>query len=319
MTMLTAEGQDIAQQMYALLRALDRAPSDDAVPSLRERAEALRHRCRTLLESEAAREEATAALARALKGVARPLEELCARLAQGDSARAAFAAFRAAAAPRYEAFGTRLRALRVEAPSLRPRNMARSAFHMGSALVAVGCITLAPWAVVQGIALSFFVFSWTLEIGRRYSTFLREVSMKLFGRFIHPHEHVRVNSATWYASALLLIAFAFSPLACALGVAALGFGDPAAAWVGRQWGRTRLRAARSLQGTLAFVAVTFVVASLVLFLAFSDLSFGLKLGLAAVAALTGAVAELFSGRVDDNFAIPTAVAAAVAVVLALVG
>lgn len=319
MTMLAAEGQDIAQQMYSLLRALDRAPSDDAVPSLRDRAESLRLRCRTLLESEAAREEAAAALARSLKGVTRPLEELCSRLARGDSARAAFVAFRAAAAPRYEAFGTRLRALRVEAPSLRPRNMARSGFHVGSALVAVLCITLAPWVVVQAIAVSFFVFSWTLEIGRRYSEFLRGVSMKLFGRFIHPHEHVQVNSATWYASALFLIAFAFSPMACALGVAALGFGDPAAAWVGRRWGRTRLRAARSLQGTLAFVAVTFVVASALLFLAHSDLSLGLRLTLAAVASVTGAVAELFSGRVDDNFAIPTAVAAATAITVALVG
>lgn len=318
MTMLAIEGQDIAQQMYALLRALDRTPADDAVPSLRERAETLRQRCRTLLESEAAREEATAALARSLRGVTRPLEELCARLAQGDSAQA-FIAFRTAASPRYEAFVARLRAMRVEAPSLRPRNIARSGFHMASALVAVLCITLAPWVVVQAIAASFFAFSWTLEIGRRYSAFLRGLSMKLFGRFIHPHEHVRVNSATWYASALLLIAFAFSPVACALGVAALGFGDPSAAWVGRRWGRTRLRAARSLQGTLAFVAVTFVVSSLLLFLAHSDLSLGLKLTLAAVASVTGAVAELFSGRVDDNFAIPTVVAAATTLALALLG
>lgn len=309
MTMLAAEGQDIAQQMYSLLRALDRTPPQDAVASLRSRAEALHARCRTLLESEAAREEATAALARSLKGIARPLDELCSRLARGDSARAAFTTFRTCAAPRYEAFVTRLRAMRVEAPSLRPRNMARSTFHTLSALVAVLCIVLAPWVVVQGIAVSFFVFSWTLEIGRRYSESLRGLSMKLFGRFIHPHEHVRVNSATWYASALVIIAFTFSPMACALGVAALGFGDPAAAWVGRRWGRTRLRAARSLQGTIAFVAVTFAVTGLLLFLVPSDLSFGVKLGLAAVASVTGAVAELFSGRIDDNFAIPTVVAA----------
>lgn len=317
-TTLSLQGQDFAHQLYALLQALNRAPSDDAVPTLRARAEALRVRCAELLESEAAREEAAAAMTRALNGLRRPLEELCARLAQGESAKAAFVAFRRGATPRYEAFVARLRAQRVDAPSLRPRNLARSAFHVGSALLAVACIELLPaWHQVQAVAVAFFVFSWTMEIGRRYSPAMRRLSMQLFGKFIHPHEHVRVNSATWYASALLPIALFFGPVPCVLGVLALGFGDPLAAWVGRRWGRVRLRAARSLEGTLTFAAVTFVASLALLVAAHPELSTGLRVGLAALAAVAGALTELFSGRVDDNLSIPVVVAATTAAALAL--
>lgn len=317
-TTLTLQGQDFAHQLYALLQALNRAPSDEAVPTLRARAEALRARCAELLDSEAAREEAAAALARALKALSRPLEELCARLAQGESAKAAFIAFRQGATPRYEAFVARLRAQRVEAPSLRPRNLARSGFHLGSALVAVACIELLPeWNYVRAVAIAFFVFSWTMEIGRRYSAALRGLSMRLFGKFIHPHEHVRVNSATWYASALLPISLFFGPVPCVLGVLALGFGDPLAATVGRRWGRVRLRAARSLEGTLTFAGVTFAASLGLLLLAHPELSMGARVLLAAVAAVTGALTELFSGRIDDNFSIPVVVAGSTALTLAL--
>lgn len=319
-TAFTAAGQDIAQQMYALLSALDRAPTDDAVPSLRERAEALLARCRAALESDDARETTTQKLVRALNALTRALEELCARLARGDSARSAFTAFRTHAAPKYEAFAKRLNALRVSVPSLRPQNLARSGFHMVSATFAVLCIELLPkWGYVQLIAVAFFAFSWTLEIGRRYSDALRSVSLRLFGKFIHPHEHVRVNSATWYASALLILAFAFDPMTCALAVLALGYGDPAAAWVGRRWGRTRLYNARSLEGTLTFATVTFAGALLLLKLAHPELTLPVRFLIAGVAGISGAIAELFSGRVDDNFTIPVVVAASTAAALALVG
>ena len=48
-----------------------------------------------------------------------------------------------------------------------------------------------------------------------------------------------------------------------------------------------------------------------------DYAFGLRLAMAASAGLLGALAELFSRRVDDNFSIPVASALAAWVVLLL--
>lgn len=317
MQTLTLEGRDIAEQLYGLLRALDRVPSDEHLPTLRERAEALRARCARLLAEHQTRDRTTKALTRSLRNVSHTLDELSTRLGRGESASAAFTRFRRNAGPRYEAFVTRLRALRVEAPSLRPKNHLRSLFHVASALVAVVCIELLPaWWHVQLVAALFFAFAWTLEIGRRYSDALRGLSMRLFGRMVHPHEHVQVNSATWYATALLPISLLFPPVACMLGVVALGFGDPLAAYVGRRWGRTRLRAARSLEGTLAFAGAAFLASMALLLVAHGDLTLGTKVLLAGIGAVVGAIAELFSGRIDDNFSIPVTVTAACSLALA---
>lgn len=319
MSTLTLESRDIAGEFYELLRALDRTPPEEALAPLRTRAESLCARCQRLLENASEREEASAALAHSLHAMTRPLEELCARLRSGESARAAFSAFRAGAAPRYEAFVNRLRHARIEAPSLRPDNFARSAFHMGSAAVALTCIELLEWRWVQAIAIGFFAFAWTLEIGRRYSETVKKIGLALFGKFAHPHELVRVNSATWYSTALLPIALLFPPVACMVGVAVLGFADPAAGFVGRRWGRTRLRASRSVEGTLAFIVAGFAIAFGLLMIAHAELTIGQRLLLAGAGAVIGAIAELFSGRVDDNFSIPVTVAAACAGLLALVG
>ena len=86
--------------------------------------------------------------------------------------------------------------------------------------------------------------------------------------------------------------------------------------VGRRWGRTKLRTGRSLEGSLAFVAAAFAV-SLGVFLGLYPMSVGRALTVAAVAAITGAVAEFLSTRVDDNFSIPVTVAAAASAAMAL--
>jgi len=139
---------------------------------------------------------------------------------------------------------------------------------------------------------------------------VNDALMRLFGPVAHPHEHYRVNSATWFATALLLLAAFFSPVAATLGVVVLAFGDPSAALIGRRFGRTRLRTGRSLEGTLAFVVAGLVPGFLALLLT-QPIGIALALSLAAVGAVAGALTELFSSRVDDNFTIPVAVACAV--------
>ena len=91
----------------------------------------------------------------------------------------------------------------------------------------------------------------------------------------------------------------------------LGLGDPAAAIVGRRFGRTPVGDGRTLEGTLAFVAVGFVAAASTLLI----LGHPGPIGVLAVAgAVGGAVGEILSRRIDDNLMIPVLSASSVVAV-----
>ena len=213
----------------------------------------------------------------------------------------------------YEDLAAVLRASDCELPALRPANFKRNAFHVASATFAATLIVLLvpyPWALV-GVAIAFAGVCWTLELLRRGRPDLNERLMHLFRHISHPHEAHQVNSSTWYATALVILALTHEPRLCLVGVTVLGLADPAAAIVGRRFGRLKLVNGRTLEGSLTFA----LVGALSAFAALSSLSgwifeaaSGWELAAASVfGAVFGAVAELFSGRrVDDNMSIPLA-------------
>jgi dolichol kinase len=104
-----------------------------------------------------------------------------------------------------------------------------------------------------------------------------------------------------------------------LAVIILGFADPAAALVGRRFGRIRLIHGRSLEGSLTFVVVGLLAGATALGLFHPELAWGQILALAGAGALAGATAELFSRRIDDNLSIPVAVALTGLLVTSLTG
>ncbi len=234
------------------------------------------------------------------------------------SVRAFWAAFQREVHPAYESLAAWLRSSELPAPSFRPTNYARSVFHVGSALVALLVLVLAPWpgfpTLLSGVLCGT---AWSLEIARRRSPRANDRLMRFFGAVAHAHERHRVNSSTWYMTALLLLSILVEPAVSAIAVAVLGFGDPAAALIGRRFGRIRLRAGRSLEGSCGFVAA----ASLAAFAVASALlpgTLAVHLVIAVVAGVTGAIVEMFSTSVDDNLTIPLAVAASVRAALALI-
>jgi dolichol kinase len=200
--------------------------------------------------------------------------------------------------------------LDTAAGEVRPTNYARSAFHFASATVAL--ITVALFRSHDGIlviALVFAGYAWSMEIGRRLYPPMNARLMRFYGPIAHPHEYTRVNSATWYATALVALAlFAARPVTMA-SLAVLGVADPIAAMVGRRWGKHMLRAGRSLEGTLAFVVSGTVAAAVALAVA-GGMAPGEIVVLALLAAVAGAFAELFATSLDDNLLIPLTVAGA---------
>jgi len=225
--------------------------------------------------------------------------------------------YRAQLIAAYEDLASSLRGLSVHVPSVRPTNYARSVFHVAMAAVAVAIIAVVP---SRGPLIAFAAFfaasAWTMETVRRLRPGANEVLLGVFRLVAHPHERYRVNSATWYATALLVLSLTVPLSVGMLAAGVLGLADPAAALVGRRFGRVRLVHGRSLEGSLTFVAVGTVTAT-VLLTGFWGFSWSAALPVAAVAALFAGVAELFSRTLDDNLSIPLAAGAGAQLALVL--
>jgi dolichol kinase len=194
----------------------------------------------------------------------------------------------------------------------RPANYTRSLFHIVSGALSLALIRLLPgrtWLIA--VSVSIAIAAWTMETVRRRSPAANDRLMRLFGAVAHPRERHHVNSSTWYVTALVILAAFFPLRAAEVGVVVLGLADPAAGFIGRRYGRTRLRTGRSLEGTLTFV-VAGTIGALASLAAFHALPWSSRIILAIAGAVAGAVAELVSTRFDDNFTIPLTTAIAVA-------
>ena len=95
-----------------------------------------------------------------------------------------------------------------------------------------------------------------------------------------------------------------------LSAALLALADPAASFIGRRWGRTKLIHGRTLQGSMMFVVVGSIAAFAALAIFHGEFGLGTAALMAASAGVAGALAELGSGRLDDNLSIPVISAAA---------
>lgn len=304
-TTLTAGGREIAIALHTVLREQDPARwRGEAAAHTRERLTALAARTHALLEAtRAARDERLAELRARLMTMRVSLEVEAAEVPEEP---AAWTARHRTLQQHYEALATSLRAHRVHVPSLRPTNYARNLFHIAWGTAALAVIQwLLPADALIWVSGSFATYAWTLELLRRRSPEMNARVMRLYGKVAHPHEWHQTNSGTWYATALVALSMTGNTLLCLVPVAILTYADPAAALVGRRFGRIRLVHGRSLEGTLAF----FVVGSLAAFIA-ASLGQGVPLAVAAwvavSAAACAALAELVSHRVDDNLTIPLA-------------
>lgn len=309
---LHVETKLVSEELCALLRQVDPAVFVfQNEPEVRARVDRVASRLRELLVA-AERADAGGRLDRLRERLGALLAAVeRATPTRTPSPKAAWIAFQREVQPAYESLVLTLRGVVAAPPSVRPTNHARSLWHLGSGLAVLGLVQLLPdRAWLSALSGAFAATAWSLEIARRMSERLNDRLMRFFRLVAHPHERYRVNSSTWYMTALFVLALFGTRLSQSLAVVVLAVADPAAGFIGRRFGRTRLLENRSLEGTLAF----FVVGALCAFAVLSVLgpaSLSSRLFLAAVAGLAGAATELFSSRLDDNFTIPIAVAAAV--------
>jgi dolichol kinase len=154
----------------------------------------------------------------------------------------------------------------------------------------------------------------SLEISRRFSPRFNHflLTSRLFKPIARPREYYRVNSATYYLVALCTITPLFSKPAVQVGILILAFADPAAAWLGKKYGRKKHIGTKTWLGSFAFLFVAVVVAFGFLAAFHTELPLSGRLLAALVASVVATVAESFSRRLDDNLTIPIAAAASAA-------
>lgn len=301
-TAFAQDSRDLALELHRLFGELDRSRF-----RWREHARALPARLSQVQSSlrELVRRDAAEAQPAQVRARLVELETELARHAPQSDLRSDWIAFRARVMPKYEELAATLRAASIHVPSLRPKNYARNAFHVLNATIALVVLhVLAPsWDLVIAIAWAGALAGWAMEISRRLSPAANTFLMKLFGAVAHPHEAHRVNSATFYATSIALLATTRELVPCAIALVTLGLGDPIAAIIGRRWGRVRWVNGRSVEGTLAFVAAA-TLGGVALLVGLHDMALGPALAIAGAAGLLGALAELYSRKIDDNLAIP---------------
>ena len=315
---LTVSGRDLALDLYRLLNEWQpRRLRRDQRADLRARLTALQSRAEVLARvmSAKTKERFGGTLTDLSVFIGGPLPHIAEGPQQGS---VRWRTLHKQLQERYEALASRLRRDAVHVPYLRPRNYARNLFHVFWGITAVYLIevVLSPTGLIWAAA-AFLGMAWLTEWVRwRFPFFRRVMNDGLYKFVMHEHEKDRISSATWYATALIFLSLTKDPLLCALGCGILGFADPAAALVGRRFGRVRLVNGRSLEGSLTFVAVGTLVG-----LAIGVYGHGLTgaplWAVSLGAALCGGLAELFSRRVDDNLTIPLAAALGAWLVLAV--
>lgn len=319
---LAVDSRRIALDLHALLRDTDPARwRDEFETAARARLEAIQHQLGRLLEANWPDGQMRNVQLR-MAEVARLIRDHSPSIeAAPERRREAWMRLRSQLQPAYESLAASLRAWSIHVPSLRPTNYRRNLLHV---VAGVSVILLVEYVLVTpvrllGLAIAGAVWAWSMEIGRRLSPAVNRFLMRIFGPVAHPHEAHRVNSATWYATSLVILAASFEPVAGVVALAVLGVGDPVAAIVGRRWGRTKLIHGRSLEGTLAFFFTGVLAALVVLAVWHPGLSLAVGLAMAFAGSAAGALAELLARRIDDNIAIPVAAAAAAAAALGVFG
>jgi len=208
----------------------------------------------------------------------------------------------------------------IEIPHLKPSNYARNLFHFFNSLWAALLYELVfekPAMLI--IACSFLALETVMEVVRRISPAWNErFCNQLFGAVSRPHAEHSITAATWYTIALVIGVLTMPKHAIVAGTLMLGVGDPIASIVEKKWGKRKITGGKSLEGTLGFFVSSAVTLFILFSLATPHIALSSRVLISAVIALGGALTELFTGRIEDNFSIPLAGGLFATICLALV-
>ncbi len=177
----------------------------------------------------------------------------------------------------------------------------RKAFHAcNAAAVAALLAILAPTRGTAVVALGAMVLAaFAVDALRLTTPAANALFFRVFGKFASPREAKGIASSTWYAAGIFLVVALFPRDVAITAVLVLGLCDPAAAVLGRRFGR-RPFLGGTLEGTVAFFAVCAVIIVL-----------RHTWPAALVASAAAALAERRSWPLDDNLTVPVVCASVI--------
>jgi len=160
--------------------------------------------------------------------------------------------------------------------------------------------------LVISIISFFLLLIVILEVERRRHPGLWPyVIRRPYGK-IFKKEPGRILGTTYFLAASLLSILIFEKGVAILALLFSVFGDAASAIVGVKYGRTRLFKEKSLEGSLAFFIICFLVALPLISSRkmMAGVEMPAKLLVILVGSLAASLIEVLPTRLDDNFTIP---------------
>lgn len=180
----------------------------------------------------------------------------------------------------------------------------RKLVHLGMGVIpATIAWAPAPWSW-RGPVFAFCVIL-ALDLARLLHPGLHRWSMRMIGGALRSREHRGLISVHAMTGAAVLLSVCLPPALAATAMGFLIFGDAVAALVGRRWGRHRI-GGKTLEGSAACLVVCLVVGWV--FMPEARLATG-------AAAIVATLVEALPLPVDDNWSMPLAAGAVLALLV----
>lgn len=189
-----------------------------------------------------------------------------------------------------------------------PKEESRKFVHIGVShwwLLAMFSFTSWKWAIIAPIAFIFLnLFSWYTGLFNSMERGSRNIND--LGTVYFPISLLALVLLTWHDNPILP---GITPLAGAVGIMAMGYGDGFAALVGTRLGKNKftvLGSVKSLEGSGAMFAAALIPLFLLISLG-TEMSWPAALGSAAALAALATLIEAITPQGLDNLTVPLAV------------
>lgn len=190
-------------------------------------------------------------------------------------------------------------------PIAADSHLPRKTFHVIAASVVPAAYLYEPfpreWIALTAAALAAVWIG--LDLGRLYFPPLNSFFVRTFGLLLKRREGGALTGSSSLLLATVICLYAFPAIPAVAALFYIALGDPAAALIGRRYGRLRLSNGRSLEGGAAMLCVCLLTGA----------ALELPAAPSAMGALAATLAELYSVRLDDNLTVPLAGGCAITV------
>jgi diacylglycerol kinase (CTP) len=179
----------------------------------------------------------------------------------------------------------------------------RKIWHMSAVSLMILIYHLAPAAWSGLLLVGLWLVFVSLDFMRLRIPPLNDFVVQLFRPIIRQNEVKDLAGTTYLLSGVLLVYLFFPRTIVFLTLLYLAFADPIASYIGIKYGRDKLFAHKSLQGSMAAFFACMISTYFVL--NYKGIMMDRILLISVLGGLIGAMAEALPlGKVDDNFSIP---------------